>query len=104
LNDIIIGSYCKKPGAIIFYRFEIVIFSLPPTFLSNSFKRSEIIFRWRISPSFKNGIIRLEAGAFKIFTLSAFYDVDATSAKKRRSVKRNLENVAFVFLTTTSVV
>ena len=30
------------------------------------------------------------------FTKSAFYDVDATSAKKRCSVKRNLENVALV--------
>jgi hypothetical protein len=29
LNEIIIGSYCKKPDAIIFYRFEIVIFSVP---------------------------------------------------------------------------
>jgi hypothetical protein len=29
-----------------------------------------------------------------MFTQSAFYDVDATSAKKRRSAKRNLENVA----------
>jgi hypothetical protein len=29
------------------------------------FKRSEHFFRRRISPSFKNGIIRLEAGAFK---------------------------------------
>jgi hypothetical protein len=29
LNEIIIGSYCKKPDAIIFYRFEIGIFSLP---------------------------------------------------------------------------
>ena len=28
LNEMIIGSYCKKPDAIIFYRFEIVIFSL----------------------------------------------------------------------------
>jgi hypothetical protein len=28
LTEIIIGSYCKKPDAIIFYRFEIVIFSL----------------------------------------------------------------------------
>ena len=35
------------------------------TFLSNSFKRSEHFFRRRISPSFKNDIILLEAGAFK---------------------------------------
>jgi hypothetical protein len=28
-KEIIIGRYCKKPDAIIFYRFEIVIFSLP---------------------------------------------------------------------------
>jgi hypothetical protein len=35
----------------------------------------------------------------QIFTQSAFYDVDATSAKKRRSVKRNLENVALVTTT-----
>jgi hypothetical protein len=33
-------------------------------YLSNSFKRSEHFFRRRISP-FKNGIIQLEAGAFK---------------------------------------
>jgi hypothetical protein len=32
---------------------------------------------------------------------SVFYDVDATSAKKRRSVKRNLENVALVVAKTT---
>jgi hypothetical protein len=37
---------------------------LTPTFLSISFKCSEKFFRPRISP-FKNGIIRLEAGAFK---------------------------------------
>jgi hypothetical protein len=36
----------------------------------------------------------------QIFTQSAFYDVDATSVKKKRSVKRNLENVSLV--TTTS--
>jgi hypothetical protein len=45
-------------------------------------------------------VTRLEAGAFKFLRKSAFYDVDATSAKKRCSVKRNLENVALI--TTTS--
>jgi hypothetical protein len=43
----------------------ILKFDKSPTFLSNSFKRSEHFFRWRIYPYFKNGIIRLEAGAFK---------------------------------------
>ena len=36
---------------------------------------------------------------FQIFTQSAFYDIDETSAKKRRSFKRNLENVALVTAT-----
>jgi len=36
----------------------------------------------------------IEAGVFKFqITQSVFYDVDTTSAKNRRSVKLNLENV-----------
>jgi hypothetical protein len=36
----------------------------------------------------------IEAGVFKFqITQSFFYDVDTTSAKNRRSVKLNLENV-----------
>ena len=38
-------------------------------FLSNSFKCSEHIFRRRISPSFKNGIIRLEAGVSNFYAI-----------------------------------
>jgi hypothetical protein len=41
----------------------------------------------RLCKFFKNDIIRLEAGAFKFLHNQHFNDVDATSAKKRRSVK-----------------
>ena len=41
-------------------------------FLSNSFKRSEHFFRRCISPSYKNGIVRLEAGAFKFLRNQLF--------------------------------
>jgi hypothetical protein len=72
------------------------------TFLSNSFKRSEHFFRRRISPSFKNDIIRLEAGAFKFLRNRLFMtsmqflrkrDVpSSTISKMSRSLPRRREN------------
>jgi hypothetical protein len=51
-----------------------------------------------ISP-FKNGIIRLDAGAFKFLRNRLSMTSMQLPWKKRRSVKRNLENVALVTVT-----
>ena len=71
-------------------------------FLSNSFKCSEHFCLRRISPSFKNGIIRLEAGAYKFLRNQLFMtsmqllwkrDVSSSAiSKMSRSLPRRREN------------
>jgi hypothetical protein len=54
--------------------------------LGNSFKCSEHFIRRRISPSFKNGIIRLEAGAFKFLRNQLFMMLMQLPQKMSRSL------------------
>ena len=90
------------PGFVSFWSASVWSTSVSPTFLSNSFKRSEHFFRQHISPSFKNGIIRLEGGAFKFLRNQLFMrsmqlprkrDVPSSAiSKMSRSLLRRCEN------------